>query len=138
MLKRIFEDLETSTKYNNNENKQLKENQGSTSAIEHTKSMGVGEESHDSLLFEEEPNKNLKEKMENHHSFHKRPLSQNNMLRSKSSRQKRRKKTPVNNNKPQNTLISNTQNTNSKVTQEIPESEQVKSKKLVDESKFLI
>ena len=91
LLKKILDDYDPLNKQYNEDNKHLKENQGSTSAIEHTKSMGVVDESHDSLLFDDEPNKNLKEKMDSHHSFHKRPLSQNNMLRSKSSRQKRRK-----------------------------------------------
>lgn len=97
----------------------LKENNTSSRNIDHIKSMGNGAGSHDSLLCDEEaPNKNLKDKITSH-SFHKRPLSQNNMMRSKSSRQKRRKKTPVNTkNRAQNSLISNRNGSNSKVTQD--------------------
>lgn len=56
---------------------------------DHAKSMGIGECSSDSLLLEEDtPVRNLKEKMANQSSLHKRPLSHNNVVRSKSSRQK--------------------------------------------------
>jgi len=118
------------------ENRSFKERHHSAVA-EHTKSMGVGDESHDSLLIEEDaPLRNVEEKINNHSSFHKRPLSHNNVVRSKSSRQKRRKKTPVNGNKQQNTLISNTANTNSKATQDAADIDEAKSKKLIDDSKL--
>lgn len=130
LLKRLIEEGEI-------DHRSLKDNQASSGQLEHVKSMGMDNGSHDSLLCEDEaPNKNLKERMQSH-SFHKRPLSQNNVLRSKSSRQnKRRKKTPVGNNRQQHSLISNTDNTNSKVTKDMPETEYIKSKKLIDDSKF--
>lgn len=123
-------------------NKQQEENSRSfkerhnSGQMDHTKSMGVVEGSHDSLLLEDDPAKNARETSATHSSFHKRPLSHNNGVRSKSSRQKRRKKTPVHNKNQQNTLISNTANTNSKLTQDVTDSDDVKTKKLVDDSKF--
>jgi hypothetical protein len=82
------------------------------------------------------PNRNLKDKIASH-SFHNRPLSKNNVIRAKSSRAKRRKKTPVHhNNKGQHSLVSNGPGSNSKVTQETYEGDFVKSKKLIDDSKF--
>ena len=48
----------------------------------------------------------------------------------------RRKKTPINGNKPQNSLNSNTANTNSRVTQDVTDLDESKSRKLIDDSKF--
>ena len=119
------------------ENKSFKD-KSSFGNAEHAKSMGMGDASADSLLLEDDtPVRNLKEKAAGHSSFHKRPLSHNNGVRSKSSRQKRRKKTPVAGNKPQNTLISNTANTNSRVTQDVTDNtDEGRSKKLIDDSKL--
>lgn len=135
LLKKIIEEFEPANKNFSEEPRSLKGNHVSSSGmIEHTKSMGIEDESQDSLLCEDDaPNSNLKEKMANH-SFHKRPLSQSNMLRSKSSRQKKRKKTPVHNIKPQNSLISNTDNV--RALNGVPETEQIRTKKLIDDSKF--
>jgi hypothetical protein len=140
LLKKILEEFEPAVRNLSEEPKVLKDNNASSSAIEHTKSMGVGDESHDSLLLDDDaPNKHLKDKMTSH-SFHKRPLSQNNVLRSKSSRQKRRKKTPVGNaHKAQNSLISNGGvGSHSKATQDTHDGDFSKhsNKKLIDDSKF--
>lgn len=95
LLKKMFDESDTQIKTGADEIKSLKENHTTSAMIDHVKSMGMGNESHDSLLCDDEaPNKSLKERMASH-SFHKRPLSQNNVVRSKSSRQKKRKKTPV-------------------------------------------
>ena len=137
-LRKILEDYDSANRKIPDENRSLKDqNYPSSGMLDHAKSMGMGDESHDSLLCDDEgPNKNLKQKMESH-SFHKRPLSHNNnMLRSKSSRHKRRKKTPVNDKKTQNTLISHSGVSNSKITQDVPETDPIKSKKLIDDSKF--
>lgn len=107
--------------------------------VDHAKSMGLGDGSSDDLLIDDDaPVRNLKEKVTSHSSFHKRPLSHTNgAVRAKSSRQKRRKKTPVHsNNKQQNTLISNNANSNSKLTQDVTDTEEGKTKKLIDDSKF--
>jgi hypothetical protein len=118
------------------ENKSFKD-KSSFGNADHAKSMGMGDGSADSLLLEDDaPVRNHNEKAAGHSSFHKRPLSHNNGVRSKSSRQKRRKKTPVNGNKPQNTLISNTNNTNSRATQDVTDVDEGKSRKLIDDSKL--
>lgn len=138
LLKKVLEEVESGYLKNlNEEQRVLKENNGSSGNVEHTKSMGMGEGSHDSLLCDEEaPNRHLKDKITSH-SFHKRPLSQNNMVRSKSNRQKRRKKTPVNTkNRAQNSLISNGHGSNSKVTQDTQDGDYSRSRKLIDDSKF--
>lgn len=138
LLKKVLEDFDSGYFKNISEDQRtLKDNNGSCGNIEHTKSMGVGDESHDSLLCDEEaPNKNLKDKMTSH-SFHKRPLSQNTVLRSKSSRQKRRKKTPVNHkSKGQHSLASNGHGSNSKITQDTQDGDYSRSRKLIDDSKF--
>lgn len=137
LLKRILEEVDTHRKLDVEHKSLRDQNNPSSGMLDHVKSMGVGEESHDSLLCDDEiPSKNLKDKAAGHHSFHKRPLSQNNVLRSKSSRQKRRKKTPGHDKKAQNTLISNSGNTNSKATREATDTDPHKSRKLIDDSKF--
>jgi hypothetical protein len=94
LLKKMFDESDTQIKSGADDIKSLKENRTTSAMIDHARSMGMGNESHDSLLCDDEaPNKSLKERMASH-SFHKRPLSQNNVVRSKSSRQKK-KKTPV-------------------------------------------
>ncbi|CAI2372323.1 unnamed protein product [Moneuplotes crassus] len=138
LLKKVLDDFDSGYFKNiSDDHKTLKDNIGSSSNIEHTKSMGIGDESHDSLLCDEEaPNKNLKDKMTSH-SFHKRPLSQNTVLRSKSSRQKRRKKTPVTHkSKGQHSLASNGHGSNSKMTQDTQDGDYSRSRKLIDDSKF--
>ena len=123
VLLKILEDYESLNLRNSAEElKVLNKNNGSCGNIDHTKSMGNGDGSHDSLLCDEEaPNKNLKDKM----------------LRSKSSRQKRRRKTPINHkSKAGNSSISNCHGSNSKVTQDTQDGDYSKSRKLIDDSKF--
>jgi len=135
MLSKLLGEID-SIHPHNEDGKSAKDNHSSSAIVDHTKSMGIGNESHDSLLCDDEaPNRNIKDKMESH-SFHKRPLSQNNVVRSKSSRQKRRKKTPVHNNNFKHSLVSNTGNSNSKVTQDVSETDYTRSKRLIDDSKF--
>lgn len=136
LLKKILDEIDPTVRHLSEEPKGLKDNHASAGNIEqHTKSMGMGDESHDSLLCDDDaPNRHLKDKMTSH-SFHKRPLSQNNVLRAKSSRSKRRKKTPVHNKEPKS-LVSNGQGSNSKLTQDTYDGDYVRSKKLIDDSKF--
>lgn len=131
MLRRLLEEREQTPNQYVDENRVYSDNFVSPSAVDHTKSMGVGDESHDSLLFDEESAKLLRDRTD---GFHKRPLSQNNILRSKSSRQKRRKKAS----ELGPSKLHNKQEFKHKhkVAQEISDSEQLKSVKLIDDSKF--
>lgn len=124
LLQKIVDDYDPSTKHNRN----FKEGNTPSDLADHSKSMAMGGGSHQSLLLDEEHSKNTNDTSLNYNSFHKRPSSQSCVQNSKAIDRNKIKKSAHNKNHISET--SNLQNKNSRIVQEIPESDQLISKKM--------